>query len=118
MPGSHPLSVGAPAAALAHTTNFLVPEKPRSFSGTARVDDGVPKVSDVFLHRSQRSVQAKVLEESTRVVAFRVGPSDLVERRKPIAHQLRLTQFVHHRVFSLPGLFLSLFCHSHLPIGY
>jgi hypothetical protein len=82
------------------------------------VEKGIPKGPDVFLHRSQRSVQAEVLEENTRVVAFRVGPRDLVETRKPIAHQLRLAQLIHHRVFSLSGLFLSLLRHSHLSIGH
>jgi hypothetical protein len=29
------------------------------------MDEGVPKAADVFLHRSQRPVQAEVLEEHT-----------------------------------------------------
>jgi hypothetical protein len=85
---------------------------PIGFSGTARVEEGVPKAADVFLYRSQRPVHAEVLDEHARVVAFRVGPRDLVESLEPIAHQLRFAQLIHHGLFSLSGLFLSLLLHS------
>jgi hypothetical protein len=90
--------------------------KPRSFSGTARVEKGVPKGPDVFLHCPECPVHVEVLKKHTHVVAFRVGPRNLVQALQPIPHQLRLAQLIHQGVFALSGLFLSIFRHRHLLI--
>ncbi len=87
-----------------------------SFSGTTRMQKGVPKGTDVFLHRSECPVHLEVLKEHTHVMAFRVGPRNLVHGLQPIPHQLRLAQLINHRVFALSDLFLSIFRHRHLPI--
>jgi hypothetical protein len=44
-----------------------------SFSGTARVEEGVTKSPNVLLHRSERPLEVQLLKEHTRVVAFREG---------------------------------------------
>ncbi len=72
------------------------------------MEKGVPKGTDVFLHRFERPVQVEVFEEHTRVVAFREGPRYLVQALQPIAHQLCLAQFLHHRRCSPFGLFVEL----------
>jgi hypothetical protein len=71
------------------------------------VEKGVTKGPDVFLHRSERLVHLEVLKEYAHIVAFWIGLRNLVQALQPIPHQLRLTQFVHHRR-------LSIFRHRHL----
>jgi hypothetical protein len=112
---THSIRVRAPTASPTCGTNFLVPEKPRSFSGAARVEKGVPKGPDFFLHRSECPVHVEVLKKHTHVVAFRVGPRNLVHALQPIPHQLRLAQLINHRVLALSEPFLSIFSHRHLP---
>ena len=59
----------------------------------------------------------EVLEKHTRVVAFRVGPHELLQALQPIPHQIRLAQLLHHRSLSLQRR-LSLYPYTHLLIGY
>jgi hypothetical protein len=91
--------------------------KPGGFLATARVEKGLPKGPNFFLHHSERLVQVKPLNEHTNVVTFRVGPGTLLQALQPIAHQLRLAQILHHRLLSRYG-FLSPSLQGHLPIDH
>src|SRR5215218_4610882 len=86
------------------------------FSGTARVEEGVPKCPDVFLHRPERPVEVQVLQERARIVAFRVGAHQLLQALQPVAHQLRLAQLFYHRRQAAPGRhgLGSILFHRHL----
>ncbi len=92
--------------------------KPDGFLATTRVEKGLPKGPDFFLHNSERLVQAEPLNEHTDVVTFRIGPRALVQALQPIAHQLRLAQILHHRLLARYR-FLSPSLHGYyLPIDH
>jgi hypothetical protein len=82
------------------------------------VQKGVPKASDVFLHFSECPLNLEVLKEHTHVMAFRIGPRNLIDGLQPIPHQLRLAQLIHQRVFALSDVFLSIFGHRNLLIWH
>src|SRR5918995_4124233 len=65
-------------------------QKPGGFSGTTRVDKGLPKRPNIFLNCLERLVQVVPLNEHTYIVTFRVGLYALLQTLQPIPHQLCL----------------------------
>ncbi len=63
-------------------------QKPGGFSGTTRVDKGLPKRPNIFLNCSERLVQVVPLNEHTYIVTFWVGLCALLQTLQPIPHQL------------------------------
>src|SRR5918995_1150640 len=84
----YPLRYDATKRNAARASGIQNSRKPGGFSGTTRVNKGLPKRPNIFLNCSERLVRVEPLNEHTYIVTFRVGLYALLQTLQPIPHQL------------------------------